>query len=282
MSAVVHTRPWFTLVRREFWERPGLWMVPAALAAVLVLLGIAAALQLARVDLNDLHFAFNGGSLTISGSEAEQGSGSIQEPLRALVMGVGLLLLTVSGIMVCNYLLDSLYAERRDRSILFWRSLPVSDSQAVLAKYSIALLVPLAVYALTVLTTAILLVLVSLTPQVSAQLPPAAFAQYASALAELGATLLLNLLWYAPVYAVLQLASLARRTPTLWVLLVPAGCIIAEKLLLGSAYLAHWLAQRLAPLPLQGVQQPGLWLGVLAAGALLALTVRLRRYSDDS
>ena len=64
--------------------------------------------------------------------------------------------------------------------------------------------------------------------------------------------------------------------------LVPAGCIIAEKLLLGSAYLAHWLAQRLAPLPLQGVQQPGLWLGVLAAGALLALTVRLRRYSDDS
>ena len=165
---------------------------------------------------------------------------------------------------------------------MFWRSLPVSDSQAVLAKYSIALLVPLAVYALTVLTTAILLVLVSLTPQVSAQLPPAAFAQYASALAELGATLLLNLLWYAPVYAVLQLASLARRTPTLWVLLVPAGCIIAEKLLLGSAYLAHWLGQRLAPLPLQGVQQPGLWLGVLAAGALLALTVRLRRYSDDS
>ena len=282
MSAVVHTRPWFTLVRREFWERPGLWMVPAALAAVLVLLGIAAALQLARVDLNDLHFAFNGGSLTISGSEAEQGSGSIQEPLRALVMGVGLLLLTVSGIMVCNYLLDSLYAERRDRSILFWRSLPVSDSQAVLAKYSIALLVPLAVYALTVLTTAILLVLVSLTPQVSAQLPPAAFAQYASALAELGATLLLNLLWYAPVYAVLQLASLARRTPTLWVLLVPAGGIIAEKLLLGSAYLAHWLGQRLAPLPLQGVQHPGLWLGVLAAAGLLALTVRLRRYSDDS
>ena len=282
MSAVVHTRPWFTLVRREFWERPGLWMVPAALAAVLVLMGIATALQLARVDLNDLHFAFNGGSLTISGSEAEQGSGSIQEPLRALVMGVGLLLLTVSGIMVCNYLLDSLYAERRDRSILFWRSLPVSDSQAVLAKYSIALLVPLAVYALTVLTTAILLVLLSLTPQLAAQWPAGALAQYASALAELGATLLLNLLWYAPLYAVLQLASLARRTPTLWVLLVPAGCIIAEKLLLGSAYLAHWLGQRLAPLPLQGVQHPGLWLGVLAAAGLLALTVRLRRYSDDS
>jgi len=42
------------------------------------------------------------------------------------------------------------------------------------------------------------------------------------------------------------------------------------------------LGHRLAPLPLQGVQQPGLWLGVLAAAAVLALTVRLRRYSDDS
>jgi len=282
MSAVVHTRPWFTLVRREFWERPGLWMVPAALAAGLVVLGIAAALQLARVDLGDMHFVFKGSTLTISGIEEGQGSGNIEEPLRSLVMGVGLLLLTVSGIMVCSYLLDSLYAERRDRSILFWRSLPVSDSQAVLAKYSIALLVPLAVYALTVLTTAILLLLLSLTPQLAAHWPPTAFAQYGSALAELGATMLLNLLWYAPLYAVLQLASLARRTPTLWVLLVPVGGIIAEKLLLGSAYLAHWIGQRLAPLPLQGVQQTGLWLGVLAAAAVLALTVRLRRYSDDS
>jgi ABC-2 type transport system permease protein len=257
-------------------------MVPAALAAGLVVLGIAAALQLARVDLNDMHFVFKGSTLTISGIEEGQGSGNIEEPLRSLVMGVGLLLLTISGIMVCSYLLDSLYAERRDRSILFWRSLPVSDSQAVLAKYSIALLVPLAVYALTVLTTAILLLLLSLTPQLAAHWPPTAFAQYGSALAELGATMLLNLLWYAPLYAVLQLASLARRTPTLWVLLVPVGCIIAEKLLLGSAYLAHWIGQRLAPLPLQGVQQPGLWLGVLAAAAVLALTVRLRRYSDDS
>ena len=282
MSAVVHTRPWFTLVRREFWERPGLWMVPAALAAGLVVLGIAAALQLAQVDLSNMQINFNGGAMTITGSDEAQGSGSIDQPLRLLVMGVGLLLLTVSGIMVCSYLLDSLYAERRDRSILFWRSLPVSDSQAVLAKYSIALLVPLAVYALTVLTTAILLVLLSLTPQVAAHWPPAAFAQYASALAELGATMLLNLLWYAPLYAVLQLASLARRTPALWVLLVPVGCIIAERLLLGSAYLAQWLGHRLAPLPLQGVQQPGLWLGVLAAAAVLALTVRLRRYSDDS
>ena len=282
MSVVVHTRPWFTLVRREFWERPGLWMVPAALAAVLVLLGIAAALQLAHIDMGDMHFSFEGSALTITGSDEGQGSGNIERPLRLLVMSVGGLLLMVSGIMVCSYLLDSLYAERRDRSILFWRSLPVSDSQAVLAKYSVAVLVPLAVYALTVLTTAILLVLLSLTPQVAAHWPPAAFAQYASALAELGVTLLLNLLWYAPLYAVLQLASLARRTPTLWVLLVPVGCLIAEKLLLGSAYLAHWLGQRLAPLPLQGAQQPGLWLGVLAAAAVLALTVRLRRYSDDS
>ena len=37
------------------------------------------------------------------------------------------------------YCLDALNGERRDRSILFWKSLPVSDTTAVLAKASIPL-----------------------------------------------------------------------------------------------------------------------------------------------
>ena len=35
------------------------------------------------------------------------------------------------------YCLDALHGERRDRSILFWKSLPVSDLTTVLAKASV-------------------------------------------------------------------------------------------------------------------------------------------------
>ena len=44
-------------------------------------------------------------------------------------------------IVVFFYLLDSLLAERKDRSILFWKSLPVSDTEVVLSKLATALVV---------------------------------------------------------------------------------------------------------------------------------------------
>ena len=56
------------------------------------------------------------------------------------------------------YCLDALYGERRDRSILFWKSLPVSDLTTVLSKASIPIVVlPLLTFAVTVATQLIML-----------------------------------------------------------------------------------------------------------------------------
>ena len=64
----------------------------------------------------------------------------------ALIMGTALLV----GIF---YSLDALYGERRDRSIFFWKSLPVSDLITVLSKLAIPLvIVPMLSFAITVAT----------------------------------------------------------------------------------------------------------------------------------
>src|SRR3974390_3387579 len=66
------------------------------------------------------------------------------------------------------YCLDALYGERRDRSILFWKSLPVSDLTTVLSKASIPLFVlPLLAFTLTVVLQLIMLVLSSVVLLVS-------------------------------------------------------------------------------------------------------------------
>ena len=60
------------------------------------------------------------------------------------------------------YCLDALHGERRDRSILFWKSLPVSDLTTVLSKASIPLVIlPLLTFAITVATQLIMLLLSS-------------------------------------------------------------------------------------------------------------------------
>ncbi len=71
--------------------------------------------------------------------------------LMAMAALAGLIFL-VSAITCFVYLLDCLYAERKDRSILFWKSLPVSDADTVLVKFAVGMvIVPLAVFILTMI-----------------------------------------------------------------------------------------------------------------------------------
>ena len=84
-------------------------------------------------------------------------------------MAAGLIMLTgiVVGVFYC---LDALHGERRDRSILFWKSLPVSDLTTVLAKASIPLVIlPLLTFAITVATQWLMLLISSAVLLVSGQ-----------------------------------------------------------------------------------------------------------------
>src|SRR5262249_34499530 len=90
-------RPLYWSVRREFWDNRYIYMGPLA-AAVLYLIGFA----ISAIRLRLLH----------------ETPPSEHDLAAALIMGTVL-------IVSVFYCLDALYGERRDRSILFWKSLPV-------------------------------------------------------------------------------------------------------------------------------------------------------------
>ena len=67
------------------------------------------------------------------------------------------------GVLTIFYSLDSLYAERKDKSILFWRSLPVTDAESVVSKLlTAALVIPLITFAMIAATQLLILVVSSI------------------------------------------------------------------------------------------------------------------------
>jgi ABC-2 type transport system permease protein len=260
---------WSILVRREFWEYRSLWVAPLWAAAFL-LAGMVLALTGAQhVHVGDSNLNVVGGTL--------QGS----------VMGTGALLFLVSSTATGSYLLDCLYAERRDHSILFWKSLPVSDERTVLVKFAVAMLiVPAGVYAAALVTHLLgALLLLGFHGNLSFIAENWTIAGWFDAQGRLLAMLLVTLLWYAPLAAYLMLGSVySRRAPMLNVILPPLVLSLGERLVFGSGHVAAFFYRRLAPITdvEAGLASPQLWLGLVATVVLLLVAIRLRRYRDDT
>jgi ABC-2 type transport system permease protein len=200
------------------------------------------------------------------------------------------------------YCLDALHGERRDRSILFWKSLPVSDLHAVLAKASIPLVVlPLVTFAITVFTQLIMLLLSTMV--LLGDVPGIVTLWTQLSLFQTSLLLLYHLfavhsLWYAPFFGWLLLVSgWARRAPFLWAGVPLLAIGMVEKIAFNTSHFAAMLEYRLggsaeaviAPgtvpmdpmthvTPGHFLSNPGLWLGLAIFAAFLAAAVRLRRY----
>jgi ABC-2 type transport system permease protein len=300
-----------TQVRREFWEHRALWIVPLVIGALL--LSVAAVFGRIRLDLGDPGTHYDGPT---------------PAPLmEMLVLGWGLPFYVAAAIQGTGYLIDCLYSERRDRSILFWRSMPVSDASTVLVKLLAGLvLVPLGAFVLAAavsLAGSAILLLRNHDVVLNGQ--------HVMALWSLQTWLRMQgivfyglvaaLLWYAPFAAYLMLASVwARRSPYIWAAAPPLLLIILEHMVFGTNYVGHvlggefhellHLAYRLdehgaldtgamVPAPRNDdgfdisftlqllsperlLTSPRLWIGLLAAAAMIALSIRVRRYRDET
>lgn len=121
------------LIKREIWEHRSIWLTPAVIA-IIMSFGTLTALMFAGEFAEELNIAMFGAQ-NIAG-EAHRGA-----VLTGLFFGSSGLFFLALGILTVFYSLDSLYAERKDKSILFWRSLPVTDAQTVISKLATALLV---------------------------------------------------------------------------------------------------------------------------------------------
>jgi ABC-2 type transport system permease protein len=283
------------LVRREFWEHRALWIAPLVVAALMVVSAFVASVKF-RLTHGDMH------------DEGPQGMTMFSVMQGAVSMPLSL----VTLIVLSFYLLDCLYAERKDRSILFWKSLPVSDNLTVLSKLLVALLVvPLGVFALGLLVSLSFVGIWELNAAFGRLPPIPGWDTLAWLKGEMAlvACLFVGVLWYAPFAAYLLVVSAwARRSPFLWATVPVVLAPLLERMAFGTTYLWKLLAYRtfgiwytLFPYPHLGRGRADalasmfgqlrfgavftdidLWLGLAVAGVLLWAAMRLRRYRDDT
>jgi ABC-2 type transport system permease protein len=226
-----------TLIRREFWENRSLWMVPAVVAGILTVLSVYMLIAVLvnhnqtvnNVDLaNGTHFQIDD-MPDFSNTDDE----SITELVRFGTLMLGAIFSGLMQFVVFFYLLDSLYAERRDRSVLFWRSMPVSDVRSVLSKLATACVATTAItFVVTVAFELVLLVLLMILGSSLGAHPWALLAHpgaFVGAWLMLAYGLIVQTIWYLPFYGWYMLASSwAKKVPFLWAILVPAGVMFAE------------------------------------------------------
>ena len=271
-AVITAGRRFYWSVRRELWEHRSIYLAPLAAAAISL-------------------FGFLTG-LTLSPAHRHEGLDAPYEFAALLIMGTGFLV----GIF---YSLDALYGERRDRSILFWKSLPVSDLITVLSKFTIPLIIlPLLSFAITVVTQFGMMLLSS---GLSVGTLGARMSFFHMSLMLLYHILTVHGLWYAPLYGWLLLVSAwAPRAPFIWAFLPPFVIWGVEKIAFRTSHFLGMLQYRLtgpeppttaarsgnmmevisALTPLQFFSTPGLWIGLAVAAIFLAAAVRLRRYRE--
>jgi ABC-2 type transport system permease protein len=285
-AVISATRPMYWSVRRELWENRSIYIAPLAVAA-LILFGFL----ISTIGLRDKMRA----ALALDPAHQREAVAMPYDLAAGLIMATTFIV----GVLYC---LDALHGERRDRSILFWKSLPVSDLTTVLSKASIPIVIlPLLTFAIIVATQFIMLLLstaVLLGNGLSVATLWTQLSLFQMSLLLLYHLLTVHALGYAPIYGWLLLVSgWARRAAFLWAGLPLLAIGVVEKIAFNTSHFAAMLGYRLSggaeavtapgtfpmdPMthltPGHFLISPGLWIGLAVAAAFLAAAVRLRRY----
>lgn len=301
-TAVRKVRPFYWSVRRELWENPALYVAPAAVAGVILFGALIGAFLLPGM-LQDAQAV-----QAISTANVEQFAKASRDAARVkgvempytFVAAFVFLAATIVGVF---YASSALHSERKDRTILFWKSLPVSDRTTVLAKVFVPMVVlPAAIFTITFVTHLLMLawstVLLLLHGVAPGELYR--FLHFPYMWVALARGLIIVALWHAPVIAWLMLASgWARRVPFLWAVTPWVAIPLVEWLALRTHHTFDFAVSRLnggyllafgggdsgpverwSDLDLAPLLHPGLWGGLIVAAGLIAAAVRLRRYRD--
>ncbi len=283
------------LVQRELWEHVSLWRVPAILFVLVVLANLA--------FTNLFRFV----QYTPDGMQSIVVTGTLGSVSSAVFL--------VCVFLALFYLLDCLYAERKDRSILFWRSLPVSDTEAVLAKVVVAaVVIPLVIWITIIAAHATTLVIQGIfgAEEAGAFIGVLDLGRY---WINLLLVLFATVLWSMPLMCwFLFCSSWSQRTPLVMSLAIPVVIGLVDSILSLDIGLGAMMLERvpigigsgaLAPgtgldrlLGLAGmglntageggleryaafVTLPALWGGLLVSAILIAATIWIRRWRDD-
>jgi ABC-2 type transport system permease protein len=299
-----NVRPLYWSLRRELWENRSIYIAPSAVALIVL---AAALINLMRIPAGAVPFHR---LLEISPHYLRLASLSLYGVI-TVILGI------TAGIVGWFYCLDALFSERRERSVLFWKSLPVSDLTTVLSKVLtgmvvvplVALVVGVALYFVLMLIASIVLLANGVNAGLLIGNSSFGEAFVVNIYAAIAA-----ILWCAPLYAwAIFVSSWVRRATFLWALLPPAAISLAEGLAFGTQHFMTMISSRLSggleyafvasahaidteefrfepenfpdPLfslldPARFLSQPGLWIGLIVAAVFIAASIWMRRYRE--
>jgi len=281
-----HATPTFYWsVKRELWENKSIYFAPLIVAGVVLFGSLVGSAHL---------------------PERRRTAMLLDEAHRRMAIelpyDIAAMMIIITGFIVgLFYCLDALYGERRDRSILFWKSLPVSDITTVLSKVSIPLLVLPPIIFATVVVMQFIMLLISTAVLLPSGLGGTTWANFN--LLQQSVIMLYSVivivLWHAPIYGwALLISGLARRATFLWAVMPFFAIGIFEKITFNTTYFYSMVKNRvfgagdlafnlhrsfgidsLTQLtPGRFLSAPGLWLGLIFGAAFVIAAIRLRRY----
>ena len=301
------------LIRREFWENRNTFvLLPAITTGFLLLMMLLTLLVSATssVDLNveiqssqDMEF-FNDSMQAdniyafalyqLEGRSTEERVQYINTGLQTL----GGPLMGILWFVMVFYLLDSLYSDRRDRSIFFWKSMPVSDAMTVISKLVTGLwMVPL-VYLLGVallqLAAMVMLSIATLGTEISIVEvvwgPASLFSNWSQ---YLGALLFYSL-WALPFFGwLIAVSAYAKSVPLVWVIGVPVATTIVERVVVEQPVFASWMWDHMIPMSFLNMEQSvadnivnkmlslQMLSAVVVGGVLIAIAIWLRGKAEE-
>lgn len=299
------------LIRRELWEHRAIFVTPIVIG-LLLSLAVLMTGGLASMVPDDMVAK---GIVAASNAASDLHRSAI---VNGLLFVPSTIIFVGMSILVIFYSLDSLYTERKDKSILFWRSLPVTDAETVLSKaLTAAIVIPLVSFAVIVATQLVSLVLMSLWIVFQGGdavhliwQPVKLFNVWATTIAGI----LALSLWLSPFLGwFLFVSAFAKRMPLLLaalpIIVIP---MIEARINMGHLFFNAFFRRTIEPglineehvenlklgmdltlsaevvdpwaaLDLAGFfSNPSLWTGLVVCGLFVTGAIYMRRYRDES
>ncbi|MGB5255832.1 MAG: ABC-2 transporter permease [Woeseiaceae bacterium] len=298
------------LIRREIWEHRSIYVTPTAIASI-VSLSVLAMLVFASGFAKELDVA-------IFGASNLAGEGERKAALTAFFVGTSWLFLVGLAILTVFYCLDSLYGERKDKSILFWRSLPVTDAETVISKLLTAVFVIPVVAVMGIIVTHLVNLIIT-SIWVSMKGGDAGLLIWGSVpLFDNWVAAFIVLvgsgIWMSPFIAwFLFVSAWTKRAPLLMAFMPLILVPLLEWIFLRTRFFASAVLDRGDAIPLfrtldlesffeeehwrtgldnisllghldvvQFLTSPSMWGGVIVCGLLVTAAIYVRRYRDES
>lgn len=298
-----------SLVRRELWEHRAIYIAPLVIALVMSLMSLTGQVTISAFG-HEVDLAIIGAS---SAGEIER-----QAAITAILMVFTSIFALGAWILMIFYSLDALYAERRDKSILFWRSLPVTDAETVISKLLTAVLViPLTAFAFVVVTHLLNLILWSIWLSIQGGDAGHLLWSAAPLFDNWAATLIITVampLWLSPLIGWFLFVSVFTRRSPLLIAFLPMFVVpMLEKMVSSTSLfwdaifvrsvrpplfkgidvsrifdednfqIAADTASLLAKIDLaRFLSSPSMWLGLVVCGLFTTAAIYIRRYRDES